>query len=163
MKPQNKNQEFEKIGFSKHFSPYDWFIGTGEYVIDVENDIKQRLLRRISQINYGTNRYIFVIDYQGNYLSHHTKSPLENDNQSLTTMKRIIDVAKQGEDYLYYISSVMPSTAKPADKISYIVGLPDWEWAIGSGVYISEIENYLTTRKKLLANNIRISYPKFYG
>jgi len=154
VKPQDNNQEFEKIGFSKRFAPYDWFIGTGEYVIDVENDIKQRLLQRISQINYGTNRYIFVIDYQGNYLSQHAKDQQENsnqNNQSLTTMKRIIDVAKQGEDYLHYISSVMPSTAKPADKISYIVGLPDWEWAIGSGVYINEIENYLTTREKAIS------------
>ncbi|NQZ92495.1 MAG: cache domain-containing protein [Moritella sp.] len=154
MKPQDKSQEFEKIGFSKHFSPYDWFIGTGEYVIDVENDIKQRLLQRISNISYGTNRYIFVIDYQGNYLSHHTNNLKKNNNhnQSLTTTtKRIIDVAKQGEDYLYYISSVMPSTAKPADKISYIVGLSDWEWAIGSGVYIGDIENYLTTREKAIS------------
>jgi len=154
VKPQDRNQEFEKIGFSKSFAPYDWFIGTGEYVIDVENDIKQRLLQRISQINYGTNRYIFVIDYQGNYLSNYTKDDKKNNdinNQSLTTIKRIVDVAKQGEDYLYYISSVMPSTAKPADKISYIVGLPDWEWAIGSGVYISEIENYLSTREKAIS------------
>lgn len=155
-KPQNKNKDFEKIGFSKHFSPYDWFIGTGEYVIDVENDIKQRLLQRISNISYGTNRYIFVIDYQGNYLSHHTKDLKKNNNHNqllttTTTTKRIIDVAKQGEDYLYYISSVMPSTAKPADKISYIVGLSDWEWAIGSGVYIGDIENYLTTREKAIS------------
>ena len=154
VKPQNRNQEFEKIGFSKHFAPYDWFIGTGEYVVDVENDIKERLLRRISQINAGTNRYIFVIDYQGNYLSHYTKDVQKNNNindRTLTTVNRIIDVAKQGESYLHYVSSIMPTTAKPADKISYIVGLQDWEWAIGSGVYISEIERYLTAREKAIS------------
>ena len=150
MKPQDKSQEFEKIGFSKHFSPYDWFIGTGEYVIDVENDIKQRLLQRISNISYGTNRYIFVIDYQGNYLSHNPKD-LKRYNNSLAVIQNIVFVAKQGEDYLHYTSSEMPSTAQPADKISYIVGLPDWEWAIGSGVYIGDIENYLTTREKSIS------------
>ena len=153
-KPQNKNKDFEKIGFSKHFSPYDWFIGTGEYVIDVENDIKQRLLQRISNISYGTNRYIFVIDYQGNYLSHNPKDLKRynnNNNHSLAVMQNIVFVAKQGEDYLHYTSSEMPSTAQPTDKISYIVGLPDWEWAIGSGVYISDIENYLTTREKAIS------------
>ena len=149
-KPQNKNKDFEKIGFSKHFSPYDWFIGTGEYVIDVENDIKQRLLQRISNISYGTNRYIFVIDYQGNYLSHNPKD-LKRYNNSLAVIQNIVFVAKQGEDYLHYTSSEMPSIAQPTDKISYIVGLPDWEWAIGSGVYISDIENYLTTREKAIS------------
>ena len=31
------------------------------------------------------------------------------------------------------------------------MGLPDWEWAIGSGVYIGDIENYLTTREKSIS------------
>ncbi|PKH08231.1 histidine kinase [Moritella sp. Urea-trap-13] len=156
VKPQNKQQEFEKIGFGKRFAPYDWFIGTGEYVIDVENDIKQRLLQLISKIRYGNNGYIFVIDYQGNYLSHYQKD-LEGTNRynvlnqkGVATVQQIIDVAKQGENYLHYISTVMPSTSKPAEKISYIMGLPDWEWAIGSGVYISEIEDYLATREQAI-------------
>lgn len=55
VKPQNKSQEFEKIGFGKYFAPYDWFIGTGEYVIDVESDIKARLLKRIANMRYGNN------------------------------------------------------------------------------------------------------------
>lgn len=158
VKPQNKAQEFEKIGFSKHFAPYDWFIGTGEYVIDVENDIKQRLLQLISNIRYGNNGYIFVTDYQGNYLSHYLKE-FEGTNrfdilnqQGVAIVQQVIDVAKQGENYLSYMSTVMPSTSKPAEKISYIIGLPDWEWAIGSGIYISEIEDYLATREKAISH-----------
>ncbi|WP_017222940.1 bifunctional diguanylate cyclase/phosphodiesterase [Moritella dasanensis] len=156
VKPENNNKEFEKIGFGKRFAPYDWFIGTGEYVIDVENDIKQRLLQRISNIRYGNNGYIFVIDYQGNYLSHYQKD-FEGTNrfnvlnqQGIATVQQIIDVAKQGEDYLHYVGPVIPTTARSADKISYIMGFPDWQWAIGSGVYISEIEDYLTTREQAI-------------
>jgi diguanylate cyclase (GGDEF)-like protein len=156
VKPQNKDQEFEKIGFSKRFAPYDWFIGTGEYVIDVENDIKKRLLHRISNIRYGSNGYIFVIDYQGNYLSHYNDN-VKNTNryntlneQNISNAKQIIDVAEQGSGFLKYISSMMPSTNQPAEKISYIMGFPDWQWAIGSGVYVSEIENYLTTREEAI-------------
>ncbi len=40
-KPGEGDKEFEKIGYAKHFEPYDWFIGTGEYVADVEEDIKK--------------------------------------------------------------------------------------------------------------------------
>ncbi|MDX2320310.1 MAG: cache domain-containing protein [Moritella sp.] len=166
VKPQNKNQEFEKIGFAKRFSPYDWFIGTGEYVIDVENDIKQRLLQKIAKIRYGNNGYIFVIDYQGNYLSHYQKD-FEGTNrynivneQGVAIVPQIINVAKQGEDYLHYISSVIPNSSEPADKISYIMGLTDWEWAIGSGVYISEIENYLATREKAIGQQHKSEFSK---
>lgn len=39
-KPGHGDIEFEKIGFGKKFEPFDWFIGTGEYVSDVEDEIK---------------------------------------------------------------------------------------------------------------------------
>lgn len=156
VKPQDKAQQFEKIGFSKRFAPYDWYIGTGEYVVDVENDIKQRLLHRISNIRYGSNGYIFVIDYQGNYLSHYNDE-VKNTNryntlneQNISNAKQIIKIAQQGSGYLNYLSSMMPSTNQPAEKISYIMGYSDWQWAIGSGVYISEIEDYLISREKTI-------------
>ncbi|MDN3685678.1 cache domain-containing protein [Vibrio sinaloensis] len=37
------------MGFGKYFEPYDWFIGTGDYVVDVENDIKQTVLAWIKK------------------------------------------------------------------------------------------------------------------
>ena len=157
VKPQNINKEFEKIGFGKHFAPYDWLIGTGEYVVDAENDIKQRLLQRISKLRYKSNGYIFIIDYQGNYLSHYLKEIVGSNRydvvneQGVTVVQQIIDVAKQGSGFLRYLSTMQPSTLKPADKISYIVGLPDWQWAIGSGIYSSEIDNYLDKRGKAIA------------
>ncbi|BBB28060.1 cache domain-containing protein [Neptunomonas japonica] len=156
VKPQNKNDEFEKIGFGKYFAPYDWFIGTGEYLIDVENDIKSRLLKRISNIRYGDNGYVFVIDYQGNYLSHFKKSLVGTNNldgrgaNGFPFVRKIIQTAQQGGDYVQYIGSVMPTTGQPAKKISYVKGITDWNWAIGTGVYIKEVENYLLKREAIV-------------
>ncbi len=82
--------------------PYDWFIGTGEYVIDVENDIKTRLLKRIDSIRYGNNGYIFVLDYQGNILSNYNKKFVGTNRmnvrnaQGISNIEDIIKVAKQG-------------------------------------------------------------------
>jgi diguanylate cyclase (GGDEF)-like protein len=157
VKPDNVRQEFEKIGFGKHFAPYDWFIGTGEYLIDVENDIKKRLIQRISNIRYKTNGYMFLLDYSGNVLSHITDDFKNNnignnkDPSDVELRKQIIEIAKQGSGYLNYQSPVMPSTGKPAQKISYIEGFPQWEWVIGSGFYLSETEKYLQRREQTIA------------
>lgn len=154
VKPQNKSQEFEKIGFGKYFAPYDWFIGTGEYVIDVESDIKARLLKRIANMRYGNNGFVFVIDYQGNILSHYNEKYIGTNRmdirnqQGVSIVKEIVKIAKHSDDFLYYESPLMPSTGMPAEKISFIKGLPDWKWAIGTGAYISEIENYLAKREE---------------
>ena len=130
VKLQNKGQEFEKIGFGKYFAPYDWFIGTGEYVIDVENDIKARLLERINHIRYGRNGYIFVVDYQRNILSDYNKELVISHSIEMDTLKKtsvteeVIKVAKHGEGFLNYTSNIMLSTGQPAEKISFVKGLP---------------------------------------
>ena len=161
VKPQNKSKEFEKIGFGKHFAPYDWFIGTGEYVMDVENDIKSRLLKRINNIRYGINGYVFVVDYQGNILSHYSEKLVGTNRMELrdqhgtSVVEEIVKTAKGGEDFLYYKGPLMPSTGQPAEKVSFIKGLPDWQWAIGTGAYISEIESYLAEREEHISQHNR--------
>jgi len=166
IKPQNKSQEFEKIGFGKYFAPYDWFIGTGEYVIDVESDIKARLLKRIDSIRYGNNGYFFVIDYQGNILSDYSEeyvgtNRMEIRNQhGISTVEEIVKIAKHSEGFLYYESPIMPSTGQPAEKVSFIKGLSDWEWAIGTGTYISEIESYLAEKEEIIGQQNKSEFLK---
>jgi diguanylate cyclase (GGDEF)-like protein len=166
VKPQNKSQEFEKIGFGKYFAPYDWFIGTGEYVIDVESDIKARLLKRIDNIRYGNNGYFFVIDYQGNILSDYndeyvgTNRMKVRNQQGISTVEEIVNIAKNNGGFLYHESPLMPSTGQPEEKISFIKGLPDWRWAIGTGAYISEIESYLAEREEYIGQQNKGEFLK---
>lgn len=153
VKPEDKNKEFQKIGFGKHFEPYDWFIGTGEYIIDVENDIKRTLIDKISNIRYGDNGYAFLFDYSGNVLVHFDKefqdSNLFTHRDPLIhkTGKTVIETAIEGEGFVSYLSLFMPSTGKPETKISFVRGIPEWQWALGMGFYESEIDAQLRKRK----------------
>ncbi|NMP32589.1 EAL domain-containing protein [Thalassotalea sp. M1531] len=153
VKPDNQEKEFRKIGFGKHFVPYDWFIGTGEYLIDVENDIKNQLIQRISNIRYGENGYVFLYDHQGNTLSHVVESVLGSnvfnhpDPNINKIGHKVIEAGKKGEAFLSYLSPVMPATGKPAEKISFVQGIPEWNWVLGTGFYESETKSYLNKRK----------------
>lgn len=69
-KPNDTTQQRKKVGYYKNFEPFDWFIGTGEYIEDFEKEVQQRVLNNIRQIRYGDNGYIFIIDYNSIYLSH---------------------------------------------------------------------------------------------
>jgi len=152
VKPEDKSNEYEKIGFGKYFKPYDWFIGTGEYIADVESDIKQRRISRISTITYGRDDYFFLFDYQGNVLSHYREdlqstNLYSGDNQRLGQIAaQMTKIAKQGEGYHAYLSSLTTDVENLEQKISFISGFSQWQWVIGTGFYKSESQEYLVTR-----------------
>lgn len=157
VKPGDKSQEYEKIGFGKHFAPYDWHIGTGEYVVDVENDIKQRLIERISQVSYDRNDHFFLLNYDGDVLSHYhnemlSRNVLHGSDQQLKTLgMSIIATAQQGEGYLNYMTKAREDDITFSEKISFISGFPKWQWVIGTGFFKNETEQYLAQRRQRIS------------
>ncbi len=155
-KPADVENEYEKIGFGKYFAPYDWFIGTGDYVLDYEAELKQQLLSHINNIRFGENGYIFVVDKSGVYLSHikleyinQNRIDLIDENGTYVT-REIIQAAQTQGKYLSYTGTIQPSTGQIGEKISYIKGFKDWDWAIGAGAYLSEIEEVIAQKKQAL-------------
>ncbi|PKI16344.1 sensor histidine kinase [Colwellia sp. 12G3] len=152
-KPADTETEYEKIGYSKYFAPFDWFIGTGDYVLDYEDELKKEILARISRVRYGKDGYIFVVNEEGTYLNHIEKQHIGKnrldliDNNGFLITQEIIKAAQRGEDYLSYIGTIKPSTGLPARKTSFIKGFEDWHWAIGSGAYLDDIENVVLSKK----------------
>ncbi|MCP4989716.1 MAG: hypothetical protein GY928_27770 [Colwellia sp.] len=45
------------------------------------------------------------------------------------------------------ISTIKPSTGLPAKKTSFIKGFKDWQWAVGSGTYLDDIESVIFAKK----------------
>ncbi len=68
-KPDSKDgMVYSKITFVKEFKPFNWYIGTGDYLDDVEEDIKSNILERLSEIRFGKEGYIFVNKFDGTQL-----------------------------------------------------------------------------------------------
>lgn len=158
-KPSDKINNYEKVGFARAFEPYNWYIGTGEYVVDYENTLKKELLRKINKIRFGKDGYVFVIDEFGTYLSHVKKENiglnrinLEDKNGFMIT-KEAIKTAQHGEGYISYFGIIQPTTGKPAEKISFIKGFEKWKWAIGAGVYMNELNSQISERNEIIIKN----------
>lgn len=160
-KPQNKLEHFKKIGFAKYFKPLDFFIGTGEYVEDFENEIKKNLIAEIQNIRYGTNGYIFMHDYNGVTLAHINTALIGvnrldiKDKKIQPIIQEIINLAKQGGGFIEYKATINPLTHLPAQKISYIEGYQDWGWQIGAGLYTNDINNALKEKQEILHQRLR--------
>ena len=155
-KPKDMKNQYEKIGFNKRFEPYDWYIGTGEYVEDFEGDIQKEVLQYIANQQFSDNNYIFILDYNSNYLAHKNKHLIGRnavdiyDKKAYKTIEKIINIArKEGTAYLDY-THIRPLTNKEATKTSYIRGVQNWQWAMGIGFYQEDVNKLIKIQKEVL-------------
>lgn len=152
-KPETSaSKEFEKIGFLKKFEPLNWTIGTGEYLIDYESDVKSALLKRLSEYEYGENGYFFVLDNEGTLLAQHANDFLGLDfiigkkiNDKL--IKQINAKVDQGGGFVRYAKPLTLSGNTILDQVSYVKRLKGWDWIVGTGFSAQAFEKYLSIKE----------------
>ncbi|WP_164675283.1 bifunctional diguanylate cyclase/phosphodiesterase [Vibrio rhodolitus] len=139
-KPDSK-AEFEKIGYGRYFEPYDWMIGSGEYVENIERAIQRNILAWISNYRYGENGYLFVLDTNGEVLAHKDSVFIGSNFKSIAEAASThLEKENQNAGYVTYQSPYHPNGLEKPEKVSYIKFDEEWGWMIGSGVYIEDIQ-----------------------
>ncbi|HIQ51640.1 MAG TPA: methyl-accepting chemotaxis protein, partial [Nautiliaceae bacterium] len=134
-----------KVSYVKLFKPFNWIIGTGIYVDEIENKLKKEALNKISKIRYGKDGYVFVIDKNGKMLMHPVKPSLigknllnAKDPDGKYFIKEMVKVATtKGEGVVQYKWS-KPGYDEPQDKTSYVQFFKPWGWVIGTGFYVDD-------------------------
>jgi len=151
-KPDGEGNGFKKISFIKQFEPYDWFIGTGLYVEDITKQIKTNLLSDISRIRFGKEGYVFVNRFNGDALVANgkfiggTKKLWEVFSKNPEKTKHLYDISYKAAlepegDYIYYSLVKLTDQTKESPKASFIYGIPEFQWYVGAGVYLDDVES----------------------
>jgi signal transduction histidine kinase len=167
-KPNDNKIQKKKIGIVKEFKPYNLFIGTGDYIEDYEEEVKQKVLKYVQNLKYSKNGYVFIIDYKGNYLSHIKKSYIGlnridlKDNNGFMITKEIIKLAKKGSGFTTYIGTIKPDTKMPSKKTSYVKGFESWNWAIATGFYTDELEKQINEKELEIRNENKNDIVNFF-
>ncbi|MCW8904576.1 cache domain-containing protein [Sedimenticola sp.] len=123
----------------------------------------------IRKLNYGPSGYFFINDYQGKTLVHGAKPALEGrdlwDLKSKDDKYLIRDfdrAAKDGTGFTQYMWD-KPGFADPVDKLGYVKTLDKWDWIIGTGLYIDDIEAVHMKLNRALDDNLSQSVWIFLG
>ena len=153
--PNSTQESSKKISFYKSFTPLNIAIGSGEYIEDFEKEIQKKALENMDLMHFGKNNYIFIINYDGIYLSHirpeYIGKPASINNDTVDIEKIISDlikISKEGEGFYSYIQNKKPDTNLPTKKVSFVKGLNNWGWIIGTGFYEDEVNKVLQEREK---------------
>ena len=147
-RPGVEGDHYRKIAFVKYFEPLDWFIGTGEYLDDVEGDIQREVLARIGGIRFSDDGILFAGTWEGDILA----GPGQGQNMlsirdanGLPIVERMIEVARQGGGLISY---VMPSLDghRSEPKVSYVDAIPEWRWYVGASDLLSNLDRRVERR-----------------
>ncbi len=112
-----------------------------------EADAKKQALGVIKALRYEKSDYFWINDLQPRMVMHPIKPELDGkdlaDFKDPNGKKLFVafadKVRSDGAGFVDYLWP-KPGEKDPVEKISYVKGLPEWGWVIGSGVYIDDIK-----------------------
>jgi diguanylate cyclase (GGDEF)-like protein len=129
--------------------------------IITEEEAQWTALEDLKAFRYGKNDYVWVADYNGFYLSHpDPKMNMEDFSQVRDVfgnyvLTPLIDQAREsGEGYNSFWWQRL-DVDLPAEKLTYAKLFPQWEWVIGTGVYLDDLETEVILRKEKMVDELR--------
>lgn len=127
----------------------------------------QRVIKRLDNISskdeaqkflndsYFENKgYFFAYTYNGVTISHTKKDLIGKNRWDLKKdgkyiLQNLITVGKEKNGgYMEYIATINPITKMSAQKISFINHYDRFGWIIGTGIYSTDINNYIIKQKE---------------
>jgi PAS domain S-box-containing protein len=147
--PEN-DSILSKYTYIKKFAPYGWYLGSKEYLVDFERELKLEVLDNLAKIRFGTDGYIFIqstenkpILSNGIIISESKTiftSPDEEERQKIT------EAALVGDGFVEY-NYHKPGIRKFEPKVAYVDHIKGWEWIIGAGFYTKDLEKMIAEKQ----------------
>lgn len=149
-----KNRMEEEVNNAIYLSNYYYTTNKGKLSDD---EIKKEIIEMLENLQSDDIGYFFAADYYGNTMIGPNKGKNTyniEDKNGLKVVQELIKSAKAGGGFIKY---VMPSIegVEQDPKISYVMPFEPYQWYIGAGVPLSQIETIQKQiRQDMIAKNI---------
>ncbi len=130
---------------------------------DLNRKEAQTLVKKIlSDMRFGKDGYFFAYDFDGTNLVlpgqewRIGKNWLDlEDRNGVKLIQGLIEQAQTGGGYLNYVFNQPSKGGDVGKKIGYSRALDDWQWMIGTGVYIDDIDQEIALLNASIGKHIR--------
>jgi methyl-accepting chemotaxis protein len=110
-----------------------------------DEEARTQAAAALRKMRYGNGDYFFIYRYDGTNVAYPGKPALEGTNMLGTVdangvhlIADLIGVARGGGGFVHY-QFPRAGQSVPMPKLSYATAVPEWEWMVGTGVYIDDI------------------------
>jgi signal transduction histidine kinase/CheY-like chemotaxis protein len=167
-----KQTPSKKIAYIKLFKPFNWIIGSGEYVENVEKDIQRDVIKRIKRMSFGAEgtKYIFLFriidtpngerkletlvnagkpEWVGELLDESITD--DKGNYFLRDMQtKILQKEEAVIDYWF----TNPATGISSRKTSYARWYKGWNLIVGAGFHHRELDQNIALAEQNLKSEV---------
>jgi len=144
----------KKISYVKAFRPLNIYLGSVIYTEDYIELFKKDIIEMLSSIRFNTNGYIFLNTLDGKAIITNGEVNKERPNiwhltdpDGVKVIQEEYKAAQNPEgDFIYYKWKKLSSDII-SKKVSFIKAVPEFNWMIGSGAYLDEIDKLFDKKK----------------
>lgn len=135
------------------------------YTLEQNNTLTQQqaqtqAISAIRALRYDKTNYFWINNYQPEMVMHPIKPALEGkdltnnkDPDGKALFVEMVNITKKnGEGFIPY-KWPKPGEEQPVDKVAFVKGFNQWQWIIGSGVYLDTIDAAFSSQRNLIILN----------
>jgi len=122
--------------------------------------VRAEAMHLLAAMDYGIDGYFFVFDTGGRTLMHPRQPELVNrdlwdlhDVNGVPVIQQLIARGHEGGGFVRYVWQ-KPSSHELTPKLAYAISLPRWNWVIGTGLYLDDIQAALTQIDRQIDDNV---------
>ncbi|EDK29812.1 Methyl-accepting chemotaxis protein [Vibrionales bacterium SWAT-3] len=112
-----------------------------------EEVAKERALQAIETLRYDNTNYFWILNQQLNIISHPLKPELNGTNAGNLKdgagkhhWREMVNISHSPQEKGFLDYQWMSPQGELKDKISYVQLFPEWNWIIGSGILVADIQ-----------------------
>jgi methyl-accepting chemotaxis protein len=141
-----REQQVRSVVESAHsvISGYRQKAAAGELGVD---EAKKAAATALAMLRYGGKEYVWVNDLDGLMVMHPFAPQLVGKNvvdlkdaDNKAFFKEMIDVARAKGSGTVHYKWAKPGTTQAVDKVSFVLAVPEWNWMVGSGLYVDDVQ-----------------------
>jgi two-component system NarL family sensor kinase len=130
---------------------------------------KEEALATLQRMQYGANGYFFAYDQHGKLLMDPQALALQgvdfcdpDDAVGADAAHRLLTTGRQGGGPVRY-SWHKPSSQSVVPKLGYVLPIPGWNWTMGTGIYLDDVDAALQAIEASARANIESTRRRLYG
>ncbi|MDR2724955.1 MAG: cache domain-containing protein [Candidatus Adiutrix sp.] len=151
-----------QVVYLKLFEPFNWIIGTGEYLEAWGSGIRTELVDWAANMTMPEDTYLMILNYDGDILAHPEFDRIGQnvyaeggDQNFIRFISEIIRGAKdRSKDFIPYTAAT-PQNGKTNEYIAYYRAIPAWHWVVVTWFYFNDLDDVLAQRQAALAESVQ--------